>query len=150
MHPRTALFARVRARDSSTKLKVWCFWRARVASSARTCATIMRRTLAMRSSEAKNMCSVRHRPMPSAPNLRACGHTGILGIVRITVADMQRSLKQLENENRVSGRFALFVPSQPETGALKFTPLEEEGSVREPGTWFLLYGAWAAWYDSMA
>ncbi len=38
----------------------------------RTWATIMRRTVAMRSSEAKNMCSVRQRPMPSAPNLRAC------------------------------------------------------------------------------
>ena len=40
------------------------------ASSAGVSARIMRRTTGRRSSP-RNMCSVRHRPMPSAPSERA-------------------------------------------------------------------------------
>mmetsp|Transcript_26972 Transcript_26972/g.58960 ORF Transcript_26972/g.58960 Transcript_26972/m.58960 type:complete len:445 (+) Transcript_26972:1164-2498(+) len=46
------------------------------------CATIILLTAAMRSSLAKNMCSVRHRPMPSAPNfLASAASSGVSALV---------------------------------------------------------------------
>ena len=53
-------------------------WRRPASSSAR----IISRTATMRSAS-KNMCSVRHRPMPSAPNLRATSEScGVSALVR--------------------------------------------------------------------
>ena len=48
----------------------WPASRRRLASVARVAARIMRRTVGSRSSS-KNMCSVRHRPIPCAPKARA-------------------------------------------------------------------------------
>ncbi len=57
-----------------------------LASAARrprsSCAMIICRTMPMRAGS-KNMCSVRHRPMPSAPNLRAVSaSSGVSALVR--------------------------------------------------------------------
>ena len=54
--------------------------RARSRRSSSSSAMIIVRILGWRSS-AMNMCSVRHRPMPSAPSSRACGaSSGVVGV----------------------------------------------------------------------
>ena len=50
-------------------------WRARLRAAFASSARIISRTATMRSAS-KNMCSVRQRPMPSAPNLRAVRGVG--------------------------------------------------------------------------
>ena len=71
-------------RNSSTKS---CRWNGSSLSSAArrppsSSAMIIWRTMLIRSG-AKNMCSVRHRPMPSAPNLRAVSaSSGVSALVR--------------------------------------------------------------------
>ena len=64
------------------------FWATRSSSSAAAssfgvAARIMRRTIGRRSSP-RNMCSVRHRPMPSAPNCRALVASGPLSALART------------------------------------------------------------------
>ena len=65
-------------------------WNGRSFSSAARCDTwsaamIISRTMGMRSG-AKNMCSVRTRPMPSAPNSRALrASSGVSALARTPI-----------------------------------------------------------------
>mmetsp|Transcript_16736 Transcript_16736/g.52777 ORF Transcript_16736/g.52777 Transcript_16736/m.52777 type:complete len:215 (-) Transcript_16736:2569-3213(-) len=65
-------------------------WKGRICSRASlrgpgSTAMIMRRTAAMRSSSPKNMCSVRQRPMPSAPLRRAASASAGVSALASTV-----------------------------------------------------------------
>ena len=67
-----------------------CFWASRsssraAVSSSGVSARIMRRTIGRRSS-ARNMCSVRHSPIPSAPKRRALAESGPLSALARTAS----------------------------------------------------------------
>ena len=65
-------------------------WRARPSARPRVSARIISRIASMRS-PSKNMCSVRHRPMPSAPNATAfAACSGVSALVRTLMRDACR------------------------------------------------------------
>mmetsp|Transcript_31795 Transcript_31795/g.75507 ORF Transcript_31795/g.75507 Transcript_31795/m.75507 type:complete len:200 (+) Transcript_31795:698-1297(+) len=76
---RPSIARKMPSKSSCWKGSSWsrAFWRSSV-----VCARIIRRTVVMRSSLAKNMCSVRVRPIPSAPLRRAAAaSSGVSALV---------------------------------------------------------------------
>ena len=83
------------------------------ASSSGVRARIMRRTTGRRSSP-RNMCSVRHRPMPSAPNSRAFSPSGPLSALARTSSLPRRTssaqLRMMSNSGGGSAAASIISP----------------------------------------
>jgi hypothetical protein len=100
----------VHDRNSSTKSPAASAgsWPAPARRPSSSSARIISRTAAMRSAS-KNMCSVRHRPMPSAPNRARCGVERGLGVG----ADLQAA--------HAVGPFHQLAKSPDSSGSIIFT-----------------------------
>jgi hypothetical protein len=101
----------------------------RLPSSPR--AMIICRTAPMRSGS-KNMCSVRHRPMPSAPYLRAVSASS-------GVSALARTLSW-----RASSAHSINVPKSPDTAGSIIATLPANTSP-EPPSRVMVSPAWTTW-----